>query len=127
MRKSNFIHASFFRSEKQRNIFDLDNLSEFPFPFLRFEPPRDPRLICGGAKHVIESFVKRNKVLHSGLIPISNCIFYGNNLNEQNKTDFLIIIFDKKDTIEVYLFPNRNPINKSKFTFEFLLDIGKIP
>lgn len=106
-----------------KGIFDKIQSNEpYLFDFLKFEPPKDQRLINAGVKEVVMSFNKqRKKILHTGIILIDFNLYIGNNLNQRNKKDFIIVYFHQKTAIlHFFYFPDRNPKNKSKFSIEIL-------
>lgn len=119
MAEVKFEHYRYHHSGK-KGIFDKIPTSEFyPFEFLKFEPPRDPRLINSGAVAVVMSFKNRKKILHTGIIEINPNIFIGNNLKENGKKDF-IIIYHNKPIIHFFLFKNKNPRNKTEFALKII-------
>ncbi|MBX9448809.1 MAG: hypothetical protein KL787_03435 [Taibaiella sp.] len=85
-----------------------------------FERPKSDYLIRARAKHVIQSWKNKgkDKILHTGLIPIYRNVYIGNNENEKGKLDFILIIITN-DCLDVHFFlvKNRNPKNKTDFGY----------
>ncbi|WP_185249416.1 hypothetical protein [Chryseobacterium bernardetii] len=81
-----FQHFQYIKSGR-KGVFDKIQSNEpYLFDFLKFEPPKDQRLIDAGVTNVLMSFDRqRKKILHTGLIPIDFNLDIGNNLNEKGK------------------------------------------
>ncbi|HCA06803.1 hypothetical protein [Chryseobacterium sp.] len=106
-----------------KGIFDkIQSDEHYLFDFLKFEPPKEQRLIDAGVTDVLMSFDRqRKKILHTGLIPIDFNLYIGNNLNEKGKKDFIIVYYHQNTQIlHFFYFPNSNPKNKSKFSIDVL-------
>ncbi len=117
-----FQHFQYIKS-RRKGVFDKIQSNEpYLFDFLKFEPPKDQRLIDAGVTNVLMSFDRqRKKILHTGLIPIDFNLYIGNNLNEKGKKDFIIVYYHQTTQIlHFFYFPNRDPKNKLKFCTEIL-------
>jgi len=126
MKNLNFEYCAFVKSNKH-GIYDklIDEVTTLPYNFLKFEPPRDPVLVNSGAVHVLMSFNPKGiKILHTGLIKVDNGLYYGNNLNDEGKKDFIIVEFFISEEgfkkAHFYQFKNYIPKNKVKFTLDFI-------
>lgn len=126
MIKLNFEYCAFVKSNK-KGIYDKlnDEVTTLPYNFLKFEPTRDPVLVNSGAVHVLMSFNPKGiKILHTGLIKVDVGLFYGNNLNAEDKKDFIIIDLVTSNNglkkAHFYQFKNYIPKNKLKFTLDFI-------
>lgn len=122
MEKINFQYGKFIKAKKFGIYDGIKGVNSTPFDFLKLEPPKSEALINNGVKHVIMSFDKnRKKSLHSGLIPIGEGCFIGNNINEKGKKDFIFIYYEVAvKTMHFFIVKNRNPRNKSNFGIELL-------
>lgn len=117
-----FQHFQYIKSGR-KGVFDkIQSHEPYIFDFLKFEPPKDQRLIDAGVTDVLMSFDRqRKKILHTGLIPIDFNLYIGNNLNGKGKKDFIIIYYHQNTQIlHFFYFPDRNPKNKSKFSTDVL-------
>lgn len=124
MREYKFEFARYGMSSKRKGIYDLLENDQFPFSFIKITRPISDYLIQNNAQHVIQSWSsvdKSNKALHSGLILVGSDFFYGNNLNSKGKLDFIIVRFiHSKNQMLVWLFRNKKPRNKTRFTRGFI-------
>lgn len=121
MKKFNFQHFRFIKTERIGIYDKFDEDISNPFNFLKFEHPRSQILIDNGVKSVLMSWKNRKKILHTGLIPISENYFIGNNLNSNSKKDFILIYHDKMNLIfHLFIVKNRNPKKKTKFGLELM-------
>jgi len=124
MKKINYEYAVFQKAIIKRTYDKKDLFPKFPFSFIRFSEPRQDYLINNGATNVMQSFENNIKVLHTGLIPIYEGFMYGNNINEKGKLDFIIIEYDGiNEEVHFWLFKNRKPKNKTKFTEKFIYQL----
>ncbi|MDR3026614.1 hypothetical protein [Chryseobacterium sp.] len=117
-----FQHFQYIKSGR-KGVFDkIQNHEPYIFDFLKFEPPKDQRLIDAGVTDVLMSFDRqRKKILHTGLIRIDFNLYIGNNLNGKGKKDFIIVYYHHNTQIlHFFYFPDRNPKNKSKFSTDVL-------
>ncbi len=115
----------FYQNKSRSNTYDIakdKNAKKSVFPFIRLTEPKESYLLKRGVKYVMQSFVGNQKVLHSGLVPFSDKegFYYGDNLKENNKKDFLIVYLDEKNLkILLYVIRNRNPKDKEAFALSF--------
>lgn len=117
-----FHHFQYIKSGR-KGIFDKIQTSEpYLFDFLKFEPPKDQRLVNAGVTEMVMSFDKqRKKILHTGIIPIDINLYIGNNLNKKKKKDFIIVYYHQKtEILHFFYFPERNPKNKLNFSVDIL-------
>lgn len=123
MEKIRFEFARFQKSTKHKGIYDLIENDLFPFYFVKFSEPQQDYLKNNNVEVVIQSWSndKENKSLHTGLIHIESDFYFGNNINQNGKLDFIIVRFlPKKEQLLFWLFKNRKPRNKTKFTSSFI-------
>ncbi len=112
-----------YKKARLKNTYNkAEKNKNYPFNFLKFSEPRSDYLIKGGATIVVQSWnSKRQKVLHSGLIPFSLNYYYGNNINKKGRKDFIIVHFEEKGKIvRLWKLNDKNPKNKKKFASAFI-------
>lgn len=100
----------------------------FPFEFLKFEKPREKYLLSKGVTDVVESwkYKGKEKILHTGLIPLGNGIYIGNNIKDMGRLDFILLVNDNsKKQIHFFLINNKKPKNKKLFAYQLLKEIQK--
>lgn len=128
MKKVKFEYCLFQKSDI-KGIYDkVVKDTIFPFEFLKFEKPRSNYLLNTGVAHVLQSWADKGKVktLHTGLIPLGNGIYIGNNVNEVGKLDFILLVYDKTNKqIHFFLLKNRKPKCKTQFANHFIEKIRK--
>lgn len=120
-----------FENSKMNGVYDkVDKSYKFPFDFIKFSQPKESYLINNGAEHVVDSwsYTKgyKEKVLHTGLIPVptkEGSFFFGNNLNDKNKKDFILLSVITRNKVALYVVKNRNPRSKVKFARELIKQI----
>lgn len=122
MRKENlkFDHCLFQKSAI-KGVFNKKNANEtFPFSFIKFSKPKADYLIENGVCDVVQSWKLENryriKTLHSGLFNLGEGIYIGNNINDKEKKDFILLYVKDKNQIQFFLIKNCNP-KKHKFVF----------
>lgn len=123
MKKVSYEYGKFVKS-KIYGVYDLIDGFTFPFYFLKFSEPKENYLINNGAVHVVQSWEKGNekiKILHTGLIHLDYGYFFGNNLNDKNKLDFIVMRYlNKTKEIEFWLIKDHNPKQKKRFADKFI-------
>ena len=126
MKKVSYEYGKFIKSNIY-GVYDLIDGYTFPFYFLKFSEPKENYLKNNGAVHVMQSWEKGNekiKTLHTGLIPLGNGYFFGNNLNNKNKLDFIVMGYlSKTKEIEFWLIKNHNPRQKKRFAEKFITNL----
>lgn len=124
MSEYRFECARFQKSPKHKGVYDLIENDSFPFYFVKYSKPKRDYLIENNAEVVIQSWRekdKEKKSLHSGLIHIESDFYFGNNINQKGKLDFIIVRFlPKKEQMLFWLFKNQKPRNKTLFTERFI-------
>ena len=112
-------YTCLFAKSSVKGIYTRHNANEqFPFEFLKFEPPRTNYLIKAGVTWVMQSWRCKGseKILHTGLIPFRNKYYLGNNINAQQRLDFILLVLNKLDNSFLFvLVKNRHPKNKILF------------
>ena len=115
-------HCEYSQSKKSNDVYDLvGDKKRTDIHFIRVELPKEEFLKNQRAKYVIQSFKGKKKILFTGLIPLGQNFYYGDNVNVDGKKDLLIVFYNKrrKSNLQVFTFKNRNPRNKINFINEF--------
>jgi hypothetical protein len=121
----NFEHCLFQKSAIKGVFNKKKSKDEFVFDFIKFSKPKANYLIENGVVEVVQSWKligkHKVKILHSGLFNLGNGIYIGNNINEKNKKDFILLHYEKEEQqIHFFLVKNRNPKNKTQFANELI-------
>ncbi len=104
---------TFIKNKNRIDIYDLQNSNFRKFKYFRISEPRVPFLIKQGAKWIIESWDKGEKVLFTGLIPFNKSIYFGDHRNTTTgKKSFIIANIQDKEIKLFYfnsfsLYPNK--------------------
>lgn len=96
----------FVKNENRIDIYDLQNSNFRKFKYFRLSEPRVSFLIKQGAKYVIESWDKGEKVLFTGLIPFNQYIYFGDHKNTKTGRKSLIVVNIKDKEVKLYYFNN---------------------
>ncbi|WP_312765318.1 hypothetical protein [Epilithonimonas sp.] len=111
-------YCEYSLNKKSDNIYDLvGNKKRTDIHFIRVELPKEEFLKNQRAKYVIQSFKGKEKILFTGLIPLGQNFYYGDNVHSNGKKDLIIVFYNKrrKSNLQVFTFKNRNPRNKINF------------
>ncbi len=116
-----FQYCKYSLRKKSTSVYNLvGDKRKSDIPFIRVELPKEDFLKNQKAKYVIQSFKGNKKTLFTGLIPIGDNYYYGDNINSTGKKDFLIVCYNRvRREIQLYIFKNRNPKNKTVFINDF--------
>jgi hypothetical protein len=122
MRKDNLkFEYCLFQKSAIKGVFNKKNANDtFAFNFIKFSKPKADYLIESGVVEVVQSWKSigkhKIKTLHSGLFNLGEGIYIGNNINEKDKKDFILLYVKDKNQIQFFLVKNCNP-KKNKFVF----------
>jgi len=120
----------FKHNPNRPGIYDLQNNSRFgKFHYFRLQSPKSEYLKENNVRYLIESWERGIKILHTGLIPISEIFYYGDHIITTNaKSSLMLFKIDNLDTIHLWYFNNFNKKNrkmKEKFCSDFIEKNGE--
>ncbi len=112
----------FKQNENRIDIYDLQNANFRKFKYFRISEPRVKFLIRQGAKWIIESWDKGEKVLFTGLIPFNKSIYFGDHRNPKTGKKSFLIAEIKGNLIKLFYFNSFNlyPNKRLDFIRNFL-------
>ena len=94
----------FIQNENRIDIYDIKNTDFSKFKYFRISEPRVKFLIRQGAKWILESWDKGEKVLFTGLIPFNKSIYFGDHRNTKTGKKSFIIAEIKDNLIKLFYF-----------------------
>ncbi len=117
-----------FSQRRDSNTYDLvGDQKVSDIPFVRVELPNKEFLKKQRAEFVLLSFKNNKKVLFTGLIPLGENYYYGDNVKLTGKKDFLIVYYNpKRKILHLYTIKNHKPKKKADFANEFIEYLGSV-
>lgn len=117
-----------FSQRRDSNTYDLvGDKKVSDISFIRVELPKKDFLKKQRAKFVLQSFKDNKKVLFTGLIPVGENYYYGDNVKLTSKKDFLIVYYNpRRKVLHLYIIENYKPKKKAVFANDFIDYLGSI-